>query len=171
MKHFLLFFTIIVCNCSPKVQKEVVLLEDHKEAITPLKSKKIIFCDRTFERVEKINFLNNVYRAFHWGDSSLLRAYLTNPITISIESMNSENAFTEKILSKEDLKNWTTFLNEISTEFGTSVCTKIETRNTEYHAEDCIKNQFTKGKTYFKYVHFDIHNNNYELSGIGLVSF
>lgn len=171
---YILFIGLLFTACSPKSTKNMVVNEQTqiKEPEKPAKAEKVVFCKRTFERVEKVKFLNDVYRAFHWGDSSLIEPYLAVPIDISIQNgSGSVNSFSDKTLSKESIKNWGKFLNEISTDFGTSVCVKNDMRSTEYVAETCLSNQGEKGKTYFKYIHFEVKKNKYELSGIGLVVF
>lgn len=173
IKFYPLILILLFSACTPKVQKEIVIKEEVKETkALPIKAKKVVFCARTFERVEKVKFLNDIYRAFHWGDSSLIEPYLAIPIDISVQNgSGGTNNYSNKTLSKESLKNWTNFLKEISTDFGTSVCVKNEMRSTEYAAETCLTDQGEKGKTYFKYVHFEVKKNKYELSGIGLVVF
>ncbi len=173
MRLLLFSLLIVIIGCNPKSTKKVVEKDKivKKEAVY-IKSNNIVFCSKTFDLREKITFLNDVYQAFHWGDTTKLKHYINTTVTISVQQgSNIENNYTDKSLSKESLYNWKEYLNTLCTGFGTSVCTKLDSRTADFVAETCISNKGIKGKSYFKYIHFDKIKGKFYLKGVGITVF
>jgi hypothetical protein len=171
MKLFLVVFTLILIACNPKQNKEVVKEEviqiNELKPIVDEIPKKVIFCKKIFEREEKLSFINNVYMAFVTKDSSLIQPYIN--ITASVDIENSTlSGYSAKSISQASLRNWSSFVNEISPKYGVSVCTKLEGRTADFAVNSCWNE--TKGDlntAYLKYIHFEKINGQYVIKGIG----
>lgn len=174
-KLLYLFFTLIIlASCAKKtvqpkteITQEVVI-----ETVIPQKSERVVFCKRLFELEQKLSFINDVYRAFSFGDSTLIKPYLNQSIELSIQNgSGGTNNFSTVSLSSSNLSNWTAFLNEHTTTFGTSVCTELKPTVANFKAETCVSNKGIKGNSYLNYIHFKKVKGAYVLTGVGLVIF
>lgn len=172
MRLFLIVISILLLGCNPKKNKEIVKTEEVRqieefEPIIDTAPKKVIFCEKLFERVDKLSFINNVFMAFVNKDSSLIKPYITSAVSVDIEN-TTLSGFEAKSISQTSLANWTSFVDGISLKYGVSVCTKLDNSTADFAVKSC--REVITGDTntaYLKYIHFEKINGQYFIKGIG----
>lgn len=173
MNKLLYFFIAlaITLSCAKKTVKPQVE-EKPEKTIVKQAAPNVVFCKKLFERKQKLAFINNVYRAFTFGDSSLIKPYIVQPIKLSIQNgSGSVNSFKNVSVSAPTCNNWGAFLSENLTRFGTSVCNELTASAANFKAETCISNKGVSGDSYLTYIHFKKVKGEYVLTGIGGVIF
>ena len=171
MRFLLVVFVLVLVACNPKQNKEIV-----KEEVTQINDarpiidetpKKVIFCKKIFEREEKLSFINDVYMAFVNKDSTLIAPYINAAVSVDLEN-TTLSGFSAKNISKTSLANWTNFVNGISSKYGLSVCTKLESRTADFAVKSCWEEiNPTENTACIKYIHFEKIKGKYIIKGIG----